>query len=144
MALYKSENVSISASADRVFDKLSNLEGLGELIKKVPEDKVPADQRAMLEQVVVTPQTITFPGGPVGDVTLRLAETVRPTLIKMEGEGTPVPMSLMLHVSPISDELCEARVEIDINIPMMLKPMVNGPLQKLVDQFAVMLGRLPM
>lgn len=130
--------------AETVFGRLSNLEGLAGMLKNVPTDSIPADQLSLLEQVKVTPETITFPGGPVGDVTLRLVETVPPTLIRLEGEGTPVAMGLILHIMPLGEDTCETYVEIDIQIPAMLKPMVNGPLQKMADQFAMMLRQMPM
>lgn len=143
MATYKSETVELGYSAEKVFDKLSNLQGLGELIKNIPEDKVPADQRVMLEQVAVTPDSISFPAGPVGSITLQLMETVRPTLIKLEGQGTPVPLGLSMHIIPLGEDRCQAYVQVDIQIPAMLKPMVSGPLQKMVDQFSQMLRQLP-
>lgn len=144
MATYKSEVVSLAYPAETVFGKLSNLEGFGGILKNVPADKVPADQLAMLEQVRVTPNTISFPAGPAGEVTLKVAETDAPNLIRMEGFGTPVPMSLTLHITPLTPETCESYVQIDIQIPAMLKPMVNGPLQKMADQFAQMLRQVPM
>ena len=87
MANFRSEEVNINAPAQRVFDKLSNLEALGGTLKNVPEDQIPADQRQMLEQITATHDSITFPGGPAGNITLRLSETVSPSLIRMTGEG---------------------------------------------------------
>lgn len=144
MATYKSATVGLAYPADNVFGKLSNLEGLGTMLRDVPADHVPADQLAMLGQVRVTPDTISFPAGPAGEITLRLAETVSPSLIRLEGYGTPVPMSLALHVTPLTPESCESFVQIDIQIPAMLKPMVSGPLQKMADQLAQMLRQVPM
>lgn len=142
MATFKSEEVTLRASAQNVFDKLSNLEGLGNLIKEAPLDQVPAEQRAMLDQVSVSADRISFPGGPAGEITLRLAEAVAPSLIRMEGEGTPVPLSMTMHIEPLLAEESRAYVEIDIKIPAMLKPMVAGPLQKMADQFAEMLPQV--
>lgn len=144
MATYKSENIGIAYPAEKVFSKLSNLEGLGEVLKNVPLDQVAADQRGLLEQVRVTPDTISFPGGPVGDITLRVSEKVEPTLIRLEGQGTPVPMGLTLNITPLTPDTCETFVQIDVQIPKMLQPMVNGPLQKMADQFGQMLRQIPM
>lgn len=132
------------APAETVFDKLSNLNGLGELIKNAPADQIPEDQRELLDQVTSTEDTVSFPAGPVGNITLRVTDRVRPSLIRLEGEGTPVPLHLELHIIPLTPETCEAQVEIDIQIPAMLKPMVNGPLQKMADQFGMMLRQLPL
>lgn len=143
MAEYKSAETPIKASAEAVYRKLSNLEGLKELLGRVPEEQVPADQRDLFNQIQITPDTISFPAGPVGDLTLRLTETVEPTFIKLEGVGTPVPMALMLHIHPSTEVSCSVQVEIDLQILAMLKPMVSGPINKMVSQFAEMLRNLP-
>ncbi len=143
MAEYKSVETPIKASAEAVYRKLSNLEGLKELLSRVPEDQVPADQRDLFNQIQITPDTISFPAGPVGNLALQLTETVEPTFIKLEGIGTPVPMALMLHIHPSTEISCSVQVEIDLQIPAMLKPMVSGPINKMVSQFAEMLRNLP-
>ncbi len=143
MALFKSEEVTLHASAEKAFERLANLEGLGELIKGADQAGIPNEQREMLDNIDITSDTITIPGGPTGPITLRKTETIPPTLIKMEGEGTPVALSLTLRLRPINEDSCEATVEIDIAIPTMLKPMISGPLQKMTDQFSQMLRALP-
>ncbi|MDE6006452.1 MAG: hypothetical protein K2G67_02735 [Muribaculaceae bacterium] len=143
MSSHKSEKVTLLASAEKVYTKLSNLEGLGELLKNVPLDKVPDDQRGLLEQVKVTPDTISFPAGPVGELTLAVAEKIEPKLIRLEGRGTPVPVGLAMHISPLTSDSCEAYVEIDVKVPMMLAPMIGGTVQKMADQFANMLRQIP-
>jgi len=143
MATYKSEEVTLGASAGTVFFKLNNLQGLGDMIKNAPADQIPADKREALEKIEVSADTVSFPAGPMGAVTLRKAESVSPTLIRLVGEGVPVPMSLSLHILPMGEEACRASVEIDIQIPAMLKPMVSGPLQKMTTEFANMLRAIP-
>lgn len=143
MAEYKSAETPIKASAEAVFKKLSNLEGLKEMLARVPEDQIPADQRSLFDQIQITPDSIAFPAGPVGNITLKLTETVEPTFIKLEGVGTPVPVALMLNIYPSTEVSCAVQVAIDLQIPAMLKPMVSGPVNKMVSQFAEMLRNLP-
>lgn len=143
MASYRSEEVTLGAPAERVFEKLDNLQGLGDMIKNAPADQIPDDKRRMLEQITVTPDTISFPAGPMGAMTLRKTQSVAPTLLRLEGEGTPVPMSLTLNIIPMGEETSSASVEIDLQIPAMLKPMVNGPMQKMTTEFANMLRAVP-
>ena len=143
MASFKSEEVTLGAPAESVFEKLDNLEGLGDMIKNAPADQIPEDKRAMLEQIVVTNDTISLPAGPMGAITLKKTESVKPTLIKLEGEATPVPMSLSLHILPIGEETSAASVEFDLQIPAMLKPMISGPLKKMTEEFARMLRAVP-
>lgn len=130
--------------ASTVFEKYSDLEGLGELLKNVPEGYASADQMQMLYKIRVTSDTIVIPGGPVGEITLRVVERQAPTLIRLEGVGTPVPLGMSLHIVPLTPETCETYVQIDLQIPAIMKPMVNGPMQKMVDQFGQMMRQMPM
>lgn len=139
MAVFKSQPVEISAPAETVFDRLSDLDSLKTILANVPADKIPADQKEMFDAVRITSDSISFPAGPVGELTLKLHEKIRPTLISLVGEGTPVALTLSLNMFPISPDQTEGVVSVDIAIPAMLKPMVSGPLQKMVDQFATML-----
>lgn len=135
MATIKSEKVTLNSSAENVYDKLCNPENLRDLLNKVPIDQVPEDKRDLLTQISVTSDSITIPGGPTGPITLKMTEKVRPTLLKLEGEGTPVALFMSLHLIPMGD-LSEATIEIDIAVPALVLPMVKGPLQKLADQVA--------
>ena len=143
MATYSSEEVTIGAPAEKVFSRLDNLQGLGDMIKNAPADQIPEDKRALLEQIEVTGDTIKIPGGPMGAITLRKTQSVSPSLIRLEGQGTPVPMSLALHIVPAGEQACTASVEVDLQIPAMLKPMVSGPLKKMTSEFANMLRAVP-
>lgn len=143
MAIYNSDNVTLHASANAVFDKLSNLENLKGMLDKVPAERIPEDKRAMFENIKITPDTIEVPGGPMGNLTFRVVERVAPSLIKLQGEGIPLQMALALHISPLTDSTSSAKVEIDINIPAMLKPMVGGQIQKIANQFGDVLGAIP-
>lgn len=143
MANYKSKDVSLNYSAEVVFNKLSNLESLKEVLANVPREKVKPEDLAMLDQIEVTPDTISFPAGPVGSLTLRMTRKEAPVLLRLEGENSPVPMSLEMNITPEGENHCSARVVIDLQIPKMLAPMVNGPLNKMTEQFADMLAMIP-
>ena len=54
MATYKSSKETIAAPAERVYEKLSDLENLRNVIENIPEDKIPADKRGMMEQIKIT------------------------------------------------------------------------------------------
>ena len=130
--------------ASTVFEKYSDLEGLGELLKNVPEGYASADQMQMLSKIRVTSDTIVIPGGPVGEITLRVVERQAPTLIRLEGVGTPVPLGMSLHIVPLTPATCATSAQLDLQIPAIMKPMVNGPMQKMVDQFGQMMRQMPM
>lgn len=143
MATYKSDEVTLKASAQNVFDRLENFESLKALLDKVPEDQIPADKKEMFDSIKLTDDSIEIPGGPVGAIRLRVVEKVAPVKISLKGEGTPVPLSLQLDIHPIDDGSCRAQAKIDLEIPAMLRPMISGPMQKMTEQFAQVLRSIP-
>ena len=142
MAKYSSGNISLNASAQNVFNKLSNLNNLQNLLNNVPADRIPEDKREMFENLKITEDSIQIPGGPMGSLTLRMVEKVEPTLIRLAGEGLPIALSLIMNITPESDSSSSANVDIDIDIPAMLKPMIGGQIQKMASQFGDMLGAI--
>ncbi len=143
MAVYSSDDITLSAPAEKVFDKLSHLEGLKEMLSRVPADQIPDEHRETFKDIEITSDSLTMPGGPVGTLTLRMKRKERPNRIELEGEGTPVPMSLTLHIDPLPGDMSQARAEVNLGIPAMLAPMVSGPMKKLVQQFGQLLRAIP-
>ncbi|MCH5223113.1 MAG: hypothetical protein J1E82_03655 [Muribaculaceae bacterium] len=142
MTTYSSDEITFNAPAEKVYDKLSNLENLKSLLEKVPADKVPEDKRQMFENIVITPETIEVPGGPMGKLVFRLTEKVAPSLIKLSGEGIPIALALEMHIKPLSETTSAGKVDINIDIPAMLKPMVGGQIQKMAGQFGNILSAI--
>lgn len=143
MSVYKSDNIELSASAENVFSKLSNLENLKGMIDKVPADKIPEDKRGMLESISITPDSISLPAGPVGNLTFRVVEKTEPSRIKLAAENSPIPLSLQLDLTPQTASSCNAQAVIDISLPAMLAPMIGGQIQKMADQFGQVLKAIP-
>lgn len=142
MTTIKSDRTAVAAPAQMVYDRLSNLENLRPLLENVPRDQIPEDKREMLDNLRVTADTIQIPAGPVGSITLRITDRMPYSLIQLAGEGTPVPLGMQLEIDSTGAESCEVQVSINLEIPAMLKPMVSGPLKKIVDQFAQVLGAM--
>ena len=144
MAVYKSDKVALRVSAETAFDKLQSPGALRPLLEKVQPDQIPEDKRAMFEQLELTDDTITIPGGPMGSVTLRVTERQRPSRIVLSGEGIPVELSVRLDLEPTGESSCDAQVVISLGVPKMLEPMIGGTLQKVADQFAGVLRSVPL
>lgn len=143
MANYKSSEITLPAAADTVYEKMSNLDNLKGILSNVPVDKIPEDKREMFENVKITSDSISVPGGPVGDLTFRITEKKSPSLIRLEAEGSPIPLGIAMHIAEDGPSSSKAFVDVDIDIPMMLKPMIGGQIQKMADQFAQVLQMIP-
>lgn len=143
MATYKSDEVPLKASAENVFERLSNFESLKNLLAQVPADQIPADKKEMFDSIRLSSDSIELPGGPVGSIRLKVVERNAPTRITLRGEGTPVPLQLQLDIHPIDESACHAQAKIDLEIPAMLRPMISGPMQKMTEQLASVLRAIP-
>lgn len=144
MAVYTSDKVALRVSAETAFDKLQSPGALRPILEKVDPDQIPADKRAMFDQLELTDDSITIPGGPVGTITLRVSERERPRRIVLTGEGIPVPLSVRLDLEPTGEDSCDAQVAINLGVPKMLEPMIGGTIQKVADQFAGVLRTVPL
>lgn len=143
MATYKSDEVTLKASAENAFARLSNFESLKSLLEQVPADQIPADKKEMFDSIKLTNDSIELPGGPVGSIRMKVVEKKAPTRITLKGEGTPVPLSLQLDIHPVDVDSCRAQAKIDLEIPALLRPMISGPMQKMSEQFAQVLRSIP-
>lgn len=140
---YKSKPVDLAAPISTVYSRFSNPENLRSLIENAPADRIPADKLEQLKQLEVTEDSITVNGGPTGAITMRVSERVEPTLIALRPDGVPIDLQLELRLTELTPDTTQATAAIVADIPMMMRPMLKGPLQKVVDQFATMLAAIP-
>lgn len=143
MSVYKSDKVELSAPAESVYAKLSNLENLRSMLAGVPAESVPEDKRELFDSISITPDSISVPAGPVGNLTFKVVEKTEPSRIKLAAENSPIPLSLQMNLEPKGPDASEAQVMIDIALPAMLAPMVGGQIQKMADQFGQVLKAIP-
>ena len=143
MTTIKSEKTPIAASSEKVFDKLSNLDNLKPLLERVPADQIPDDKRDLFENLKITSDSIKIPAGPAGEITLMITDLMPYSLIGLTGEGSPIPLSMQMEIESTGSDSCVVQVGISIEVPLMLKPMISGPLRKIVDQFAQVLKAIP-
>lgn len=140
---FKSQTRTVAAPIEKVYGRLSNPENLRALLDNVPEDRLPADKLEQLKNVKITADSITLPGGPTGAVTLRLDRCVEPSLVRLKAADLPMSLAMELHLSEAGPAATEAYAEIIADIPMMLRPMVKGPLQQVADKVIELIAGIP-
>lgn len=136
MATFTSPAVNLKSSAESVVEKFGDLTRLKEVI-----DKIPAAERAKIGDLDITSDAIIMQTAQVGAITLRVTQRT-PQGIKLTAEGSPVPMNLSVNVKPETADSCSLTASMDVEIPMMLKPLIGGTLQKAVDQLGALMGRM--
>lgn len=136
MVTFTSKPVVINSAVDTILDKFSDLTRLQAVI-----DKVPADERAKIGDVELTQDSIILKTQQVGNITLKITER-SPERVVFTAVNAPAKMDLLINLKAMSADSTELTAAMDVDIPPFLKSMVGGSLQKAVDQFGGLMGRL--
>lgn len=136
MATYKSPATQVNIPAEELAAKFADFTALQSAMEAMP-----AEKREKIGNVEFTKDTIKIVTPQVGAITLRATERT-PELIVLEAEGSPVPMKLMVGMTPVGSSATSVTGTIDVELPMMLKPLIGPAMQKAADQFGNMFASL--
>lgn len=135
MAKYSSKSVTINRPAEAIAGQFSDFRKLqGALDNLTPEEK------AKVGDVSFTEDSIKISTQQVGDIVFKVSKRT-PEAICLQAEKSPVPMNLILEMKPVDAESTELTGVIDVDIPVMLRPLVGPTLQKAADQFGSLFAR---
>ena len=138
MAVQFESNVKhVPYSQERVYNKLSDLEGVRERLDMV-KDKLDGK----LEDMSFDRDSITLKVQGIS-LTLRIIEREPLKCIKFEGDKSPIPLNLWIQILPVTQEEAKMKVTIRAEVNMFMKAMVSKPLQEGVEKLADMLAMLP-
>lgn len=130
MAIFSSKPIKVNQSAEALAEKMSDFTRLQSRIDSLPEE-----QRAAVGDLRLTPDSIVLSTPQVGEITLKVVERT-PRRMVLNAVGSPVPMSLKLDITPAGDDASELVAAMDVDVPVFLKPIIGGTMQKAVDRFA--------
>lgn len=136
MSKYTGKTVTIAKPAAAVVDRFSDLSKLQSVIDNLPED-----QRAKVGEISLTQDSICINTQQVGKISFTITERTD-NRIAFNAVGAPVPMALVLDIKPVAEQECQLTSSIDVDIPVILRPMIGGALQKAADQMGEMMQNL--
>ncbi len=136
MATFSGKPALVNRPAGAIAAKFADLTAMQALL-----DEMPAEERAKVGDVRLTSDEIIINTPQVGAITLRVTER-SPELVRFDAVGAPVPMAIKVTLKPLSADTTEVASEMDVDIPMFLRPMIGGALQKAADQFGALMSRL--
>ena len=132
MANFESSVKIIPYSQERVYEKLSDLSNLEKIKDRLPEDKV--------KNMSFDTDTLSFSVTPVGQLILKIVEREPCNYIKLETTNSPLPFSLVIQLMSTSEEECNIKIAISMEINPFMKAMVQKPLQEGLEKMVEMLS----
>lgn len=137
MATYSSKPVTVNRPAGEIFERFSDLSNMEAQLKNLPDD-----QRTKIGDVRFETDSIAINTPQVGEIKFQVTERVPTSKIVFGSPSSPVPLSMTLMLNPLSDTSTEVVTSIDVEIPMMLRPLIGGKLQEAADQFSKLMSQL--
>lgn len=134
MANFESSVKIIPYSQERVYEKLSDLSNLEKIKDRLPEDKV--------KDISFDTDTLSFSVTPVGQLILKIVEREPCNYIKLETTNSPLPFSLVIQLMSTSEEECNIKIAISMEINPFMKAMVQKPLQDGLEKMVEMLSMI--
>lgn len=130
MSKYSSKPQHVSVSAPQAYAKLTDIKALQSKLDELPEDV-----RSKMGDMKFTDDEIVIGTPQVGNIVLRATERRAPELIRFEAQGSPVPISMSIHIAPETDSTATVEAAIELDIPAMLRPLVGGKMQEAASKF---------
>jgi len=122
---FQSQNVELAVSAEKASSFLSDLNNF---------------QKMMPEQIVnwqSTADSCEFDIKGMAHITLQRAEVIPGKLVRIiSGPDNPLELEIRGILEKINEDKTSATIELTAELSMMLKMMVSGPLQNLVNIMA--------
>ena len=129
MTNFKSPDVEVSLSAEQLYDKLSNLNNL--------QDILPSE----ITDFQSTEDSCSFKMGGMPKVNLVIAEKTAFSKIILRAENSQIPFSLVCNISQ-NGEKCKAILEVNAELNMMMRMMLEKPLTNFLNAIAKRLSQI--
>ena len=136
MATYKGKPAIVNASPEQITEKFADLTVLEQF-----RNNVSADEIAKIGELRFEPDSIIIKNPAVGEIAFKVVERSADRLV-FNANGM-LPLSLAINLKGIeNDSKTEVTTALDIEIPMMLRPILGGKLQQVADSFGDFIGKM--
>lgn len=136
MATYTSKPVVVGKPAAAVADSFGDLTRFQQVFEQMPPEK-----RAQVGDVSFSTDRISIKTAQVGEIGFKVKERSAAKVV-FAAENSPVAMEIIISLKELGDSECEMSTSMEVDIPVFLRPMVGGAMQKAVDQFAQLMQQM--
>lgn len=118
----------IGYSQTAVYNTLSNLENLGKIKDRIPEDKV--------KGLVFDNDSVSVKAPMVGQMQLRIVDREEPKTVKFESVQSPIPFNFWIQILPLTDASCKMKLTLKADANPFMLAMVQKPLSEAIEKLA--------
>ncbi len=137
MSTYASKPALIPRPAHDIYDRFNDLTVLETQLNNLPQE-----QRDKIGDVRFTPDSIEINTPQVGKIEFKVVDRQPYNKITFGTPSSPIPRPIDLARPPKRDAATAAVTKINVELPMMLRPLVGPKLQDAAEQFSKLLGQL--
>ena len=120
MTKFTSQEVIVNKRAEDFFEQISDLNNLKDIMP------------TQIENFKSTNSTCSFKVTGMPTIKLEITEKIKFSRVSLTAQESQIPFSLNCFISEQS-EACKVKVEIDAELNMMTRMMVEKPLNKLLE-----------
>lgn len=137
MSTYSSKPTIVAQPIDQLFERFSDLTNLQRKLRELPED-----QLARIGEVNFTPDTMSIITPQVGELKFQVTERQAPSHVAFSAVSSPLPLLMSINFKEVDANSTEVTAAIDVEIPMMLRPLIGGKIQEAADKFGQLMSQL--
>lgn len=131
MSTYEGKTVRVERPAVQLFERITSFDSLAERLAELPDDV-----RQKLGDVSFTSDTLRINTPQVGTLSFRIADKNPCSSVTFTTEQSPVPMKLIVRLEPTDlPDATNVTSMIDVDLPMMIRPLVGPKLKEAADMF---------
>ena len=155
MTKYESQIYTVNATQQHAYERMANLKNF-EALRQIMEQpefverlmaNVPAEHagkvtpekieevRRQFENVVFSEDAVSF-DSKLGLITLAITEREEPKLVKLQGVGTPIDVTLWVQLLPLGAYQSKMKVTIGADVTFFIRKMVEKYLKQAPDGIA--------
>jgi len=143
MRTYKGEPRIVAASAQAIFNKLTNPATLQDRIRQQRE-QLPEHLQEEVNKVVFVDNGISI-DTPIGNVNLVLDQDRcrEGECVAYRTENSPLPISMVVNLQPDEEGNTRTESQIEADLPFFLHKFADGQLEAAAERFAELVARIP-
>ncbi len=134
MITIKSSPQTVEANAGKIFETLSDFRNLEKVKSKISHN---------VNDLEIDADTLRVSVAPLGTVVVRVKECEPFKRIRYVSEKSIVSFELQINLEPVSEEKTDLQLQLDAEVPMMIKMMLGNKLDGFVEKFAEQLSKFP-